>query len=52
MTLAQLADATKMHEGDLSKAETADKYNPKLSTIQKLAAALGVRPADLLPDAE
>lgn len=48
MTLAQLAEKTGFGLSLLGRIETAPTYNPKLDTIQKLAAALGCRACDLI----
>lgn len=48
LTLQQVAEKTGFGTALLSRMETNPTYNPKLSTIKKLAEALGVKPADLI----
>lgn len=50
LTQVQLGERAEMPQIIISRLETSPKTNPTLATIEKLAAALGVPPADLLAD--
>lgn len=47
-TLAEIGKAIGQDAAAISRMETSSQANPKLSTIKKLAEALGVKPADLI----
>ena len=46
MTQAELAEAAGIHQDQVGRIER-DEVEPRLSTIRKLAAALGVEPNEL-----
>lgn len=50
MTQQSLADAVKVNRAQLAALETDPDANPTISTVQKLAAALRCKVADLIPD--
>jgi transcriptional regulator with XRE-family HTH domain len=45
----ELANAARLHQAEISKIESA-KLSTGLDVLQRLAKALGTRPADLLDD--
>ncbi len=45
----ELANAARLHQAEISKIESA-KLSTGLDILQRLAKALGTRPADLLDD--
>ena len=45
----ELANAARLHQAEISKIESA-KLSTGLDVLQRLAKALGARPADLLDD--
>ena len=49
LTQHQLADRAGVSQAAIARIET-NKTEPHFTTIQKLAAALGVEPADLVRD--
>ena len=51
MTLAQVAEATGLHEVSIARAER-DGYDPKWSTVVALARALGVHICELIEEGE
>lgn len=49
LTQQQLADAAGVHAQTVQHFEYGVKDDPRMSTLRKLAAALGVAPGDLIP---
>ena len=49
MSQEDLANAARLHQAEISKIESA-KLSTGLDVLQRIAKALGTRPADLLDD--
>jgi transcriptional regulator with XRE-family HTH domain len=47
LTQEQLAERSGVHATEVSRIE-ADKRDPQVSTVERLAKAVGVRPGELL----
>lgn len=52
LTQKLLADAVGLQQPQVAAFENSPSANPTISTVQKLAAAIGCKVADLIPDAQ